>query len=81
MKKIKILNENTLKDAMYNMSVDCAKTDSNKAYGKGILVGIVACLMAQGYTFDYALSEAKKYAPRDYVDSCVPPSWVYDFSK
>ena len=63
-------------DTLYNLS---EKSGSSTDYGRGVLVGVVCTLMAQGRTLQQAVAEVKKYLPEDWRLECIPSSWQEDF--
>lgn len=48
---------------------------STVAYGRGLLVGLVAALQAVGWPADEALACALGWLPRNHNPECVPPTW------
>ena len=66
----------TLRDALYYTH---EKSGASIEEGRGIVVGIVSCLMAQEKTFKYALEIVRCSLPFDYRKECIPESWRKEF--
>ena len=75
------MNTTMLKDALGHAAPEEAGRKvgintraQNVAYGRGVLVGLVSCLMATGMDFDDAwrllLEQGSPLLP-----DCIPPSW------
>jgi hypothetical protein len=45
-------------------------------YGKGVIVGMVQCLMAQGASYDRAWSIVKEHLPERVSKQCLPKDWT-----
>lgn len=79
----------TLKDTLYNASLDVTKADYdpdnlNKAqiYGRGVVVGAIGTIMALGnIQFQRALKVLKPLLPSDFDIRCLPECWVEDYLK
>ena len=67
----------TLKDALYNLSA--SQNGDDMKTGRGILIGVVSCLIAGGMTFDDACQLCCQLAPSDIHPDRVPPSWREHF--
>jgi hypothetical protein len=71
-------NPVVLKDAMYNFAPD---SGASEEYCKGLIVGLVAGLMATGMTWRNAVAQAAIAAPKTArigVES-MPESWIDSF--
>ena len=76
-------NVTMVKDALYNTSVQCTRTENlwvhlnvACAYGRGIVNGMVSLYMGiYGTTFTQAFNEVKKHLPADFDIECIPESW------
>lgn len=67
------MKETILKDALYNLTPGSgAKTD----YCRGLIIGIVSALMAQGKSHIEAAHIIRDNLPKGYRVSCIP-STVY----
>ncbi len=66
--------ETLLKDALYNTHI---RSGASVDYGRGIVVGTVAALMATGhFPFMDALDIVSRNLPKDYRIECMPESWL-----
>ncbi len=66
------MNDTFLKDALHNAHPDNTKTMSCREYARGVLVGIVAGLMASGMYFD----DAWKMCLEETINpKCIPNGW------
>lgn len=68
-----MLHPNILRDALENMN---PATKSDPQYAKGILLGVISTLMAQGKDFDEAAAIAKEHMPAAFYPESVPPCWM-----
>lgn len=61
-----------LKDALYNTHWH---SGSSVDYGKGVVVGMVAGMMAMGVSFGQACSYVVRALPVGYREECIPLGW------
>ena len=61
-----------IKDALYNLHIASGSTIE---YAKGVLVGVVSGLMAQGLTFMEVANIVGPLLPVDYRRECIPAPW------
>ena len=64
---------NILKGALFNTATDETQTDVR--YARGVVVGAVSCLMAQGKSFEQAMEVLRKHLPDNYNKDTIPPYW------
>lgn len=64
---------NMLKDSTYYLDID-SHTDVRLA--RGVLCGLVGCLMAQGFEFQTSLNMLAPYLPANLNWDAVPDGWV-----
>lgn len=76
MSRIKIKDPNTLTGALYFVD-PASKTNSKLA--RGMVVGIVTCLMAQGLEFEDAIQVIKPYMPKSINHEAMPSDWLKYF--
>lgn len=79
---MKFKNEGTLKDALYNTSKDCTSynTDENQVYGRGIIVGVIAAVMAlTDCKFENAIESIKPFLPTNQDINTIPAFWQDEF--
>jgi hypothetical protein len=62
----------TLRDALYNTHED---SGSSADYGRAIVVGTVAGMMAAGQSFEDAWALMSKSLPKGFRRECIPPNW------
>ncbi len=62
-----------LRDALHNTH---PKSGSSADYGRAIVVGSVAALMATGLDFEVAWGIVRLNLPEGYDVTCIPPSWM-----
>jgi len=78
-----MLDTKTLREALYHASREeanraCSPEDRvvNVAYGRGVLVGLVAGLIASGLQFDEAWKAClEQVGSYPLLEACIPPSW------
>lgn len=76
--KLKPHAETILRDALYNMD---HHSGASEDYAKGLVVGVVSTLMAEGFSFTEALDTVAQYMPNTKTTRLtVPPSWEYKLS-
>lgn len=66
-----------LRDALHNLS--SRENGDDHSFGRGVLVGIVSCLMAGGMEFDEACKLAWQHSPKDIHPERVPDCWKTEF--
>jgi hypothetical protein len=71
-----IKHSNILRDGLYNLSPD---SGSDTQYNRGIVLGIVSVLMAEGKSFEESINVVKKHLPKNFHYSQVPPAWAEYF--
>jgi len=65
-----------LKDALHNASSSNIKDEQDAAYGRGIVIGATAALMAvTGLAWSDAYPLIKEQFPGDIAESCLPDAW------
>jgi len=64
--------DNLLRDALYNVH---PKSGASTQYGRGIVVGIIAVLMANGMEFNAALKRVCNLCPLKARIACFPEEW------
>ena len=67
-----------LKNALYNASKREIRCEHDIRYARGIIVGLVAGLMADGMEFIPALKLVKENLPNDCHPEVLPMSWRID---
>ena len=69
-----------LRDCLYNLS---QSSGASNEYCKGMLVGLVSGLMAQGESFNHALRTVAEHMPKSHraLADCTPESWVNDLQR
>lgn len=81
---MRLKNSVTLKDALYNCSTDCTKTETfdgitglnpTQVYGQGIINGMVAAFVSTGMDFAAALKLVTDYMPATFDKECMPKAW------
>lgn len=71
-------SEVMLRDALYNMDYHSGASED---YAKGLVVGVVSTLMAEGFSFEEAIDTVAQYMPNTKTTRLtVPPSWAYKLS-
>lgn len=74
----RIINPNILKDALYYLrSYSGASNDK----AEGVLVGVMATLMATGLTFEQAAYQIKALLPTEFRTSAIPTVWLEEILK
>jgi len=73
MGKFKEIEWTKISDALHNLS---ETSGASTEYAKGVLIGVVAALMAFGMEFKDAFSECMKRFPVDFRIKSVPSAWV-----
>lgn len=71
-----IKHPNILRDSLYNLSPDSGSTTQ---YNRGIVLGIVSLLMAEGKSFEESINIVKNHLPKDFHYSQVPTAWAEYF--
>lgn len=66
------LREVILKDVLHNLH---PRSGATPEYARGILVGVVATLMATGKSFEQASALAWQLMPLEIMPGSVPDSW------
>lgn len=61
-----------IKDALYNTHVH---SGASVEYGRGVVVGLVAGMMAMGVTFGEACGYVVRALPNGYREDCIPVGW------
>lgn len=79
------MERNSLTETLYNCHEDCVidrhHPDQNKIdYGRGVLVGVVGCLMAEGYKFEDAIKEVL-LTRQKISDLVIPNPWKETFER
>jgi hypothetical protein len=72
--------QRVLRDALYNCSLGVIPKGAHtgrecRVYARGVLVGVVAGLMAAGASFDMAWNAVKNLLPADFDRACLPAGW------
>jgi hypothetical protein len=79
---MKVKNPVILKDALYNLN---PTSGANGDYCKGMVVGVVAALMAMGFTFKDALRQVAEnfpmYGKRIDRKSVIPEAWYNELGE
>jgi hypothetical protein len=68
-----------MRDGLTNLSESVKP--AQPAYERGIVLGIVTVLMAQGKSFEQTVEFLKPYLPKDLRISSIPVSWQEEFEK
>lgn len=68
-----MLNITVLRDTLYNTSEQSGATPE---YARGIMVGIVAALVADGMSFKDAFALANANLPSDPMNGIIPEGWL-----
>ncbi|MHA1948315.1 MAG: hypothetical protein ACW99G_03605 [Candidatus Thorarchaeota archaeon] len=71
-----MVNETVIKDALYNLA---DKAGSKHGYARGVLVGVIATLIANGQDFEEAVTTVKQYIPKDIDPKRIPEGWEENF--
>lgn len=66
------MNDNLIRDALYNLH---PRSGASEQYGRGIVVGIVTTIMADGVEFDTALKSVCRMCPKAARIACFPEEW------
>ena len=66
-----------LRDALQNMAPD---SGAPVQYVTGLIVGVVATLMAMGMTWQQAIVKIADECPWNARRECVPPTWQFEFN-
>jgi hypothetical protein len=61
-----------IKDALHNCS---PQSGASTEYGRGVLVAVVSCLTAYGYTCMDAIKLAREWMPADTPSYIWPEGW------
>ena len=66
-----------LRNALICTSADYVQNDGIlAAFGKGTIMGMVHCLMAQGASYERAWSIIKDHLPEKVSIHCIPKDWT-----
>jgi len=65
-----------IRDALNNLA---PRSGSSPEYNRGIIVGIVAALMADGSTFYTAIQKIIQNLPKQYDREAIPAAWRENF--
>jgi hypothetical protein len=69
-----ITQENVLRDALADTKFHFASEDKSR----GVIVGVVSLLVAQGEEYKQAIDTMSKYLPGDFIPANLPPAWKDD---
>jgi len=64
-----------IKDALHNASKSVLRNETDVAYARGVIVGIVAGIMSQGFSWQQSWELVKSLLPKDFDKRCVPHGW------
>jgi len=65
-----------LKDALHNCSKRVIRGVEDERYGRGVVLGAVAAIMAlNGANWQEAFDLVKEHLPHDMADECLPNGW------
>jgi hypothetical protein len=69
-----------LRDCLYNLN---QSSGASNEYCKGMLVGLVSGLMADGDSFNYAIRTVAEHMPKNHraLADCTPEYWVNDLQR
>jgi hypothetical protein len=67
-------------DCLHNLT---QSSGASNEYCKGLLVGLVSGLMADGDSFDYAIRTVAEHMPKSHraLADCTPECWVNDLQR
>jgi hypothetical protein len=77
MQEVIIKKPEQLRRALLCTATEYVRNDGSLAlYGKGVIVGMVQCLMAQGATYERAWAIIKAHLPENTSKQCLPKDWT-----
>jgi hypothetical protein len=74
----RVVNPSLLRDALYYTRAD---SGASAVEAKGVIIGLVSGMMAQGLVYNQCILIIAKNMPMYYRQAALPDAWAHDINK